>query len=206
MILNQIQPCKVNLTHTLGIPTGRSKATVSLIFRVMDQGHHKRLQDRMHTNCAGHTSIARLHDPVFLSALQNVIPHVGACKHKVKVEWWRRVHLPGHSGTRLTAYHISWHVASTFKRLATTTTCCDLINFIQNRQGKTLGHGIAHGPIHYPYSDCRIVNIQLLYRASDRKCNKLNYCGMHRGLPLLVGLKSGMLVFIIFRTLLRDFR
>jgi hypothetical protein len=40
----------------------------------------------------------------------------------------RYVHLPGQSVTRLTAYHISWHVASTFKRLATTTTHCDLIN------------------------------------------------------------------------------
>jgi hypothetical protein len=40
---------------------------------------------------------------VLLSALQNALPHVGACKHKIKVEWWRHVHLPGHSGTRLTA-------------------------------------------------------------------------------------------------------
>jgi hypothetical protein len=66
---------------------------------------------------------------VFLSAMQNVLPHVSACKHKIKVEWWKRVHLPDHSGTRLTAYHISRYVASTFKRLATTTTCCDLIHF-----------------------------------------------------------------------------
>jgi hypothetical protein len=78
-------------------------------------------------------------------------------------------HLPGHSGTRLTTYHISQYVASTFKRLATTTTCCDLINFIQNRQGKTPGHDTVHDPEHYPYSGCRIVNKQLLYRASDRK-------------------------------------
>jgi hypothetical protein len=28
----------------------------------MDQGHHKRLQDRMHIQCAGRTSVARLHD------------------------------------------------------------------------------------------------------------------------------------------------
>jgi hypothetical protein len=94
---------RVNLTHTLGTSKDRSEATVSLIFRVMDQGHHKRLQDRTHTICAGYTSVARLHDPVFLSAMQNVLPHVGACKHKIKVEWWRYVHLPGHSGTRLTA-------------------------------------------------------------------------------------------------------
>jgi hypothetical protein len=67
--------------------------------------------------------------PVFLSAMQNVLPHVGVCKHKIKVEWWKRVHLPGHSGARLTAYHISRYVASTFKCLATTTTCYDLNHF-----------------------------------------------------------------------------
>jgi hypothetical protein len=70
---------RVNLAHTLGTSKDCSEATASLIFRFMDQGHHKRLQDRAHTNCAGHTSVARLHDPVFQSALQNALPHVGAC-------------------------------------------------------------------------------------------------------------------------------
>jgi hypothetical protein len=69
----------------------------------------------------------------------------------------------------LPLYHISRHVASTFKRLATTTTHCDLNNFIQNRQGKTAGHDIIHDPVHHPYSDCRIVITQLLCRESDRK-------------------------------------
>jgi hypothetical protein len=69
----------------------------------------------------------------------------------------------------LPLYHISRHVASTFKRLATTTTHCDLINFHQNRQGKPPSHDTAHDPVHYPYSDCKMVNMQLLYRASDRK-------------------------------------
>jgi hypothetical protein len=77
--------------------------------------------------------------------------------------------LPGHSGTRLTAYHISRYVACTFKRLDTTTTCCDLISFSQNRQGKTPGHDTVHDPVRQPYSGYRIVNKQLLYRASDRK-------------------------------------
>jgi hypothetical protein len=36
--------------------------------------------------------------PVFLSAMQNVLPHVGACKHKIKVEWWRRVPFAGPFG------------------------------------------------------------------------------------------------------------
>jgi hypothetical protein len=69
----------------------------------------------------------------------------------------------------LPLYQITRHVASTFKRLATTTTHCDLNNFYRNRQGKTPGHDTAHDPAHYLYSDCKIVNMQLLYRASDRK-------------------------------------
>jgi hypothetical protein len=69
----------------------------------------------------------------------------------------------------LPLYHISWHVASTFKRLATTTTHCDLINVYQHRRGNLPSHDIAYDPVHDPYSDSRIVNIQLLYRASDRK-------------------------------------
>jgi hypothetical protein len=69
----------------------------------------------------------------------------------------------------LPLYHISRHVASTFIRLATTTTHCDLNNFYQNRQGRLPAHDTAHDPVHHPYSDCRIVNTQLQCRASDRK-------------------------------------
>jgi hypothetical protein len=69
----------------------------------------------------------------------------------------------------LPLYHISQHVASTFKRLATTTTHFNLINFYQHRQGNLPSHDTAHDPVHHPYSDCRIVNIQLLCRVSDRK-------------------------------------
>jgi hypothetical protein len=69
----------------------------------------------------------------------------------------------------LPLYHISRHVAGTFKRLATTTTYCDLINFYQHRWGNLPSYGIAHDPVRHPYSGCRIINIQLLYRASDRK-------------------------------------
>jgi hypothetical protein len=69
----------------------------------------------------------------------------------------------------LPLYHISRHVASTFKRLTTTTTRCDLNNFDQNRQGKPPGHDTVYDPVHYPYSDCRVVNTQFLCRASDRK-------------------------------------
>jgi hypothetical protein len=67
----------------------------------------------------------------------------------------------------LPLYHISRYVASTFKRLATTTTHCNLNNFYQHRRGNFPSHDTA--PVHHPYSDGKIVNIQPLYRASDRK-------------------------------------
>jgi hypothetical protein len=69
----------------------------------------------------------------------------------------------------LPLYHILRHVASTFKRLATTTTRCDLNNFYQHRRGNLSSCDTAHDPVYHPYSGCSIVNIQLLYRASDRK-------------------------------------
>jgi hypothetical protein len=95
---------RVNLTHTLGTSKDHFKTTVSLIFRVMDQGHHKRLQDRTHTNCAGHTSVARLHDRTPVCFAERTPTRRCVCTTEIKViEWWRHVHLPGHSGTRLTA-------------------------------------------------------------------------------------------------------
>jgi hypothetical protein len=45
------------------------------------------------------------------------------------------VHSSGQLVTRLTAYHISRHVASTFKRLTTATTHCDLIKFSSTQMG-----------------------------------------------------------------------
>jgi hypothetical protein len=69
----------------------------------------------------------------------------------------------------LLLYHISRHVASTFKRLATTTTHYDLNNFYHHRRDNLPSHDTAHDPIHHPYSNCRIVSIQLLNSASDRK-------------------------------------
>jgi hypothetical protein len=55
---SNFNPCKVNLTHTLGTPIGHSEATVCLSFRVVEQSHHKRLQDHTHIQCVGHTSTA----------------------------------------------------------------------------------------------------------------------------------------------------
>jgi hypothetical protein len=53
---------RVNLTHTLGTSNDRSEATVCLSFRLVDQIHHKRLQDHMPNQYAGRMSVARLHD------------------------------------------------------------------------------------------------------------------------------------------------
>jgi hypothetical protein len=46
----------------LGTSNDCSEATVCLSFRLVDQIHHKRLQDHTHIQCAGRTSIVRLHD------------------------------------------------------------------------------------------------------------------------------------------------
>jgi hypothetical protein len=53
---------RVNLTHMLGTSRDRSEATVCISFRLVDQIHHKRLQDHTHIQYAGRTSVARLHD------------------------------------------------------------------------------------------------------------------------------------------------
>jgi hypothetical protein len=88
----------------LGTSEDRFEATGSLIFRVMDQGHHKRLQDRTHTNCAGRTSVARVHDRTPVCYAEHTPTRRCVCTTETKIiQWWRHVHLPDHSGTRLTA-------------------------------------------------------------------------------------------------------
>jgi hypothetical protein len=81
------------------------------------------------------------------------------------------VHSSGRSDTRLTAYHISWHMASTFKRLTTGITHCDLIKFSSTQTGfliKVMNHD--HNPIRHPYSGCSNVNIVTPIKlASDRQ-------------------------------------
>jgi hypothetical protein len=105
---------------------------------------------------------------VLLSAARNIFPHIGACTKNQITSGGRYVHSSGRLVTRLTAFHISRYVASSFKRLTTATTHCDLIKFYQHRRGNPSCLDIAHDPVHYPYSDCRIINIQLLYRTGDR--------------------------------------
>ena len=73
-------------------------ATFSLSFRLVDQGHPPRQQS---------TTTMHL--------------HVGRMKTLFK-KGEGQVHSPVQLGTLLTAYHISQHVISMFKRLTTTTT------------------------------------------------------------------------------------
>jgi hypothetical protein len=75
---------RVNLTHTLGTFRDHSEATVCLSFRLMDQIHHKRLQNHTHLQCAGRTSVERLHDRTPI-ALQHVFPHVEASNRKNQI-------------------------------------------------------------------------------------------------------------------------
>jgi hypothetical protein len=67
---------------------------------------------------------------VLPSAMQNVLPHVSACEHKPKFEWWGICPLAG--PIRYLAYRVPYlrYVASTFKRLITTTTHCGVIKLI----------------------------------------------------------------------------
>jgi hypothetical protein len=46
----------------------------------------------------------------------------------------------------LPLYHISRHVARNFKRLVTTSTHCDLINFYQHRRGNLPSHDMHMTP------------------------------------------------------------
>jgi hypothetical protein len=67
--------------------------------------------------------------------LWNILPHVDACAKNQIMSGGGYVHSSGRSVTRLTAYHISRHVASIFKRLTTATTHCDLIKFSSTQTG-----------------------------------------------------------------------
>ena len=107
-------------THAWGSTSRFAHATFPLSFRVVDQGHPLRVQGSTPRYGAG--SWAFLH------------PHVAAWEQRskrVREKSTRRAD----QVLKLTDYHISRHVVSTFKRLTTTTTHCDLINFSLNKQG-----------------------------------------------------------------------
>jgi hypothetical protein len=72
---------------------------------------------------------------VLLSAVRNVLLHIGACAKNQITSGGVYVHSSSRLVTRLTAYHISRHVTSTLKRLTTATTHCDLIKFSSTQTG-----------------------------------------------------------------------
>jgi hypothetical protein len=113
-ILNRIsQPCKANLTHTLGTSNDCSEATICLSFRLVDQIHHKRLQDHTHIQCAGRTSIVRM--TVLLVALQHAFPHVEASNRKNQIRVVGVMSTPRADwllGLPLTIFHGMWLVLS----------------------------------------------------------------------------------------------
>jgi hypothetical protein len=160
-ILNRIfNLARINITHMLGTPKGRSEATVCLSFRLVDQSHHKRLQDHTHYQSAGHTSVARLQNPYSWLPLQHVFPHVESSNQK------NQIHVVGGMSTPRADWLLglpltqnSRHVVSTFKRLTPITTHCHLIKIQQHRWGIISTMILHKTPVRHPYSDCRNVNI-----------------------------------------------
>ena len=93
----EIQPCKDNLVHTSGTPSGHSQTTVDLSFRLVDS--------------------ATL--PDYRAPRPNLVPRSrSVAQHKNKTyPYWeseRYIHSPVQSATRLAAYHIygMWLVLS----------------------------------------------------------------------------------------------
>jgi hypothetical protein len=90
--------------------------------------------------------------------LRNVLPHISACAKNQITSGARYIHSSGRLVSRLTAYHISRHVVSTFKRLTTATTHCDLSQIHQHRRGIIWTMILHKNPVRHPYSDYRNVN------------------------------------------------
>jgi DNA-binding GntR family transcriptional regulator len=84
--------------------------------------------------CAGRTSIARLHHRTPVRYAEHTVACRCVGKTKIRV-LGGYVHSSGWLVTRLTAYRISRYVASTFKRLTTATTHSDLIKFSSTQTG-----------------------------------------------------------------------
>jgi hypothetical protein len=106
---------RVNLTHTLGTPKGHSEATVYLSFRLVDQIHHKRLQDHTHFQSAGRTSVARLQNPYSWLPLQHVFLHVESSNQKNQIHVVGGMSTPRADwllGLPLTIFHGMWLVLS----------------------------------------------------------------------------------------------
>ena len=92
---SDFQPCKINLTHTFGTPSGRSQTTVDLLFRLVDR-----------------VTLPDYRAPT--SSPPVVLRNININKNLSLRESERYIHSPGRSATRLTAYHIygMWLVRS----------------------------------------------------------------------------------------------
>ena len=94
-------------------------------------------------------------------------PHVAACEpssKRVKVKSTHRAD----QVLKLNDYHISRHVVSTFKRLTTTATHCDLINFSLNRRGLIQKYSALTPPIGLIVAACSKHSTPIIL-ATDRK-------------------------------------
>jgi hypothetical protein len=88
----------------------------------------------MHTNCVGCTSVARLHDRTPVCCAERTPAR--RCVRKIKLRVVGGMSTPRADWLLgLPLYHISRHVASTFKYLATTTTHCDPYQLLSTRMG-----------------------------------------------------------------------
>jgi hypothetical protein len=109
------------------------------------QVHHKRLQDHMHYQSAGHMSVARLQNLYSWLPLQHVFPHIESSNQK------NQIHVVGGMSTPRADWLLgllltqnSRHVISTFKRLTPITTHCDLIKTFNNTDGVSFPSKIPH--------------------------------------------------------------
>jgi hypothetical protein len=103
-ILNRIsKPCKDKPnSHAWNIQRS-SRSNRFPHFPGYGSGPPQAMQDRTHTNCAGHTSVARLHDRTPICYAERTPTHQCMCTTETKIiEWWRHFHMPS-PGTRLTA-------------------------------------------------------------------------------------------------------
>jgi hypothetical protein len=71
------------LTHTLGNLTFR--ATVPILFRGVDQGHHKRMQDHTHIHYAGRMPTSRLYGYTVVHYAEHIPTRRCVCITKTKI-------------------------------------------------------------------------------------------------------------------------
>jgi hypothetical protein len=143
-ILNRIfQPCKANLTCTIGTSNDRSKAwNIQWSFQsnrlplIPTRGSvppQATVGPYAHPMCRTYVYSATTWP--YSCPLCGTYSRTSVCEKNQITSGGGYVHSSGRSVTRLTAYHISQHVASTFKRLTTATHTATLSSFHQHKWG-----------------------------------------------------------------------